>query len=268
MSLFDKVLGALPVVGDMFSAMSQKDANEENIHYQKEFAQHGVRWRVEDAKAAGLHPLYALGGSGATFTPSSQSIDFGKMGQNLARAASAMSGDARATQAAQLRVLNAQAEKDEALAAAARSEEKRREQEYSQSRPVFPVAQSFPVRMPGQPDSGLGEINPDGSWVTPQPQELAKWERMPAYLAGSPKAGFREWEVPGLGRILLPDAENMAEALESLENPINQAFIVTANLEHYPHLKRPQLVARLRRYLDGKSRSRGLPPSILSPEGN
>lgn len=36
---------------------------------QREFAQHGIRWRVEDAAAAGLHPLFALGGGGAAYSP-------------------------------------------------------------------------------------------------------------------------------------------------------------------------------------------------------
>lgn len=37
---------------------------------QREFAQNGIRWRVEDAKAAGLHPLAALGAAGAMYSPS------------------------------------------------------------------------------------------------------------------------------------------------------------------------------------------------------
>lgn len=40
-----------------------------NSQLQREFAQNGIRWRVDDAKAAGLHPLYALGGSGASASP-------------------------------------------------------------------------------------------------------------------------------------------------------------------------------------------------------
>lgn len=36
---------------------------------QREFAQHSIRWRTEDAKAAGLHPLYAMGASGSTYSP-------------------------------------------------------------------------------------------------------------------------------------------------------------------------------------------------------
>jgi len=36
---------------------------------QREFAQMGIRWRVEDAKAAGLHPLAAIGAAGASYSP-------------------------------------------------------------------------------------------------------------------------------------------------------------------------------------------------------
>lgn len=37
---------------------------------QKEFAQMGIRWKVRDAQAAGLHPLAALGAAGAGYSPS------------------------------------------------------------------------------------------------------------------------------------------------------------------------------------------------------
>lgn len=36
----------------------------------KEFAQFGIQWKVADAQAAGVHPLYAIGGSGAQFSAS------------------------------------------------------------------------------------------------------------------------------------------------------------------------------------------------------
>ena len=72
---------------------AQKDMAEDNIKYQKEFAQKGIRWKVADAKKAGVHPLYALGANTVSFTP--QYLDFKpntaladmskKLGQDLGR---------------------------------------------------------------------------------------------------------------------------------------------------------------------------------------
>ena len=61
---------------------------------QKEFAQHGIQWRVEDAKKAGVHPLFALGGStaspGAISTGSDPlAASIGRAGQHLGRAVNA-----------------------------------------------------------------------------------------------------------------------------------------------------------------------------------
>lgn len=71
---------------------AQKQLNAENIANQKEFAQQGIRWKVADAQAAGLHPLAALGAQTSSFSnvvgggieyPKSS---FGEMGQDLGRA--------------------------------------------------------------------------------------------------------------------------------------------------------------------------------------
>lgn len=45
--------------------------NEQSEKLQREFAQHGIRWKVADAVAAGIHPVFALGGAGATYSPTS-----------------------------------------------------------------------------------------------------------------------------------------------------------------------------------------------------
>lgn len=76
-------------------------ANAANHALQREFAQMGIRWRVDDAKAAGLHPLAALGASGAQASPSFQAFTgsprtgvsdaVGRMGQNISRAVAATS---------------------------------------------------------------------------------------------------------------------------------------------------------------------------------
>lgn len=79
--------------GGLPSPWAQMQAN---VDWQREFAQNGVRWRVEDAKAAGLHPLFALGMQGASFTPSAivgrddVGSRFAEHGQDLSRAMHAM----------------------------------------------------------------------------------------------------------------------------------------------------------------------------------
>lgn len=67
----------------------------ENMAMQKEFAQNGIRWKMEDAKQAGIHPVFALGASGASFSPVSytpaepdrgDAHAMAEMGQHIGRA--------------------------------------------------------------------------------------------------------------------------------------------------------------------------------------
>lgn len=77
--------------------------NAENAALQREFAQNGIRWKVADAKAAGLHPLAALGATGASFTPSGIQISGdNSLGNGIAEAANVMGQNInRARQATQ-----------------------------------------------------------------------------------------------------------------------------------------------------------------------
>lgn len=73
---------------DLWRRQNQTDA------LQREFAQMGIQWRVEDAKAAGLHPLFALGGGASGYSPTVGVATGGApptfmKGQNVARAAMA-----------------------------------------------------------------------------------------------------------------------------------------------------------------------------------
>lgn len=100
------MLGNLISAGaNLLSGFMGSKANEEarnltqqnaanNIKLQKKFAQEGIRWKVEDAKEAGIHPLFALGAQTHSFSP--QSISFSpdnamassvaNMGQDISRA--------------------------------------------------------------------------------------------------------------------------------------------------------------------------------------
>lgn len=50
----------------------QQLMNERNYQAQKEFYQNSIQWRKQDALQAGINPIYALGGSSASFSPSYQ----------------------------------------------------------------------------------------------------------------------------------------------------------------------------------------------------
>lgn len=77
------------------SSASAARLNQLNYEHQKEFAQNGIRWKVADAKAAGLHPLAALGASTAQYTPATAIGDspdwsfLADAGQSIGRAVDA-----------------------------------------------------------------------------------------------------------------------------------------------------------------------------------
>jgi len=117
-------------------------ANESNADLQRSFAQQGIQWRVNDAKAAGLHPLYALGANISGASPSftvGAGPDYSSMGQNISRAVDAATSaeEDRALKSAQLKVLEAQADKDFALAQSARSQDTRDWLQQWQARPTM-----------------------------------------------------------------------------------------------------------------------------------
>ncbi len=58
------------IIGGMQSNRAADKRQGLNYEQQKEFAQNAVQWRTEDAQAAGVHPLYAMGASTTSFQPS------------------------------------------------------------------------------------------------------------------------------------------------------------------------------------------------------
>lgn len=64
------IVGAIgSFAGGLFGQSSQDKQVRKQIDAQREFAQNGIRWRVEDATRAGIHPLYALGANTHSFAP-------------------------------------------------------------------------------------------------------------------------------------------------------------------------------------------------------
>lgn len=89
------MLGALigagaSILGNVLGNRANEKAAQQQYQQQKEFAKSGIQWKVEDAKKAGIHPLYALGANTISYSP--QSVggpDFSGIadaGQNIGRA--------------------------------------------------------------------------------------------------------------------------------------------------------------------------------------
>lgn len=83
----------------------QREMWDKNYNAQKEFAQNSMQWRVADARAAGLHPLAALGQMSSSYTPTSVYDNGPDVGSAVANAGTAI-GNAMG----QIGLLNAEAE--------------------------------------------------------------------------------------------------------------------------------------------------------------
>lgn len=78
------------LIGGLMNRSATAKANQANADLQREFAQNSIRWKVEDAKAAGIHPLYALGAPTYSASPSfvgdtSLGSSVANMGQDISR---------------------------------------------------------------------------------------------------------------------------------------------------------------------------------------
>lgn len=139
-------------------AQSQHIAQQ--MALQKEFAKSGIRWRVEDAKRAGIHPIYALGSSGASYTPVSANFAadtsvpsaMAAAGQDLGRAINATrSGTERVdafTKAAQALTLEKGSLENEVLRLELASKTARLRQ---QTNPAMPISDNWLI--PGQAET-------------------------------------------------------------------------------------------------------------------
>lgn len=71
-------------------------ANQLNYEAQKEFAQNAIRWKADDARAAGISPLVAMGAPSTQFGASyvSKPNSWAQAGQDLSRAVTAKTSSA------------------------------------------------------------------------------------------------------------------------------------------------------------------------------
>lgn len=144
------------LVGGLFGNAQKQQGQEREIELQKEFAQQGLRWKVADAKAAGIHPLAALGATGASYSPvglgdNDLSAVGSAVGQDISRAV-----DATRTQPERMGAVGAKMEAL-GLERASLENDLLRAQILDITRPrtpPFPMA-GTDYNVPGQPGSGI-----------------------------------------------------------------------------------------------------------------
>lgn len=170
------LLGGL--IGKDSSEKAQEAATNNAImqaDLQREFAKNSIRWRVEDAKSAGIHPLAALGNPGISYAPvsvgggadMSMANAVASAGQDIGRAVNATrTQDERDTAYLdQVRAMQLEAGRLD-------NEIKRTELQsrigrlYQTSSPPMP-GPDYPI--PGQPQSGKLFKNKPGDLTTTAP---------------------------------------------------------------------------------------------------
>lgn len=238
------------VAGAAYSNRQNRKAEDRAAALQKEFAQNGIRWRVADATAAGLHPLYALGGQLPSFSPAFSTDTMGpalaEAGQNISRAV--MAGATpyeRRLNELNLRLMESQIGETDARKELARSQAMReRLDAYS----------SVPIPM----SDNSGSVGPLGETLTNEGVEIvgqhvnkAPNSFMPSEMDASVGANINPlWSRFRIGKnqeIVLPGgiSGDAAEALESLaESPVLMWMTYQENVARYGEPFKDFLVQR------------------------
>lgn len=248
---WESALGSLGSA--VLGVFGQRQANRENRLQQEKFASEGIRMRVADAKAAGLHPLFALGANVSGYSPSAQNVFDASFGQNISRAATQFSSEERELRQEQLNAARASTAKDMAMAAAYDAQAAIARQELGQSKPVVIPGALRDEHGAVIRDDSVGGIHPlatDATWAAwrgdyapgdnPRPYRSPEFKQegfQPLFLTKGAQAGFTEYYWPsgkgkGSVKVMLP-SQNMSEALEGLEDTALQALIVGANVAAY-----------------------------------
>lgn len=222
----------------------EKRAQDRNFRFQREMAQNTVQWRVADAKAAGVHPLFALGaqlpggsfGGGASGPVSGSSSYFRNSTQGE-----------RDLQAAQLALLSKQGDLMDAQAQYYRSQAIRNGTQASNPQPDVAFGsggiiegQSVPYRSVGEPT--VVQVMPGSEREIPGAYDLVKVQPSPqmsarqgaGYVAAGLPPGSKEYQITPNMNVLLPAANDLGEALEPLSESIGLAWAwYRINVNHY-----------------------------------
>lgn len=210
MSFYAEAIGAIAdTATSLFSGKKQHEAQEE-------FAKKGIRWRVADAKAAGLHPLAALGAAGASYSPVVTHSDFSGLGQSVDRAMEATRTAPERAEAAGYRVKAAQLQLEnmELQNELLRSDIARRN---AQIGPPMPdAATAYPVYSGDVNMTHLMGDSVGSGTVRTVPSEITSKSPVAPYKEAGTAAGGKDYDFGPLGTWTLLSS-GASESLEDLD---------------------------------------------------
>lgn len=269
------------IAGAFIDKAASRNAAGLNRDMQREFAQKGIRWKVEDARAAGLHPLAALGAQTSSFQPT---FVGGGLGEGLAAAGQDISRAMDATRTADERRLTQTAASAAAeLAAADARETARAQRALLASQTALADAQAADIRnrphnqvgppMPSGKDAGIsgtGVMVPDkelGAYKQKLPEiPTARPGSGGGMLAGAPLPGERTISFRG-NTYRIPNVEDVDSLMEEpaasfgliaalnpgLTSDVIEDFMV--NRLGFPAIRGPNQLGYASRYWYGRSES-------------
>lgn len=211
---------ASSLLGGLFGQSSQEKQMEAQIAAQREFAQNGIRWRVADATAAGVHPLYALGANTHSFSPigiggSPLAEGISQAGQEFGRAIQAKGTaverafNAKVMQlqlqrgelentllASQIARLNSPAQRQPAMPLVGPSINERFGITAADG-DTMPIPERFGGTVPGSPDMVVNVpleriMDPEAPFREPGAVSEGSWVRTPTGMAPAPSYDFNE----------------------------------------------------------------------------
>lgn len=222
------------LLGGALGGRSARRQQRREAAAQKEFAQHGIQWRVEDAKAAGVHPLFALGANTPTYSPTS--IVGGGVGEGLAQAGQAIGNAVARSETPQqnavaelnLRMLRANVMRSEQEAwGAFLDNEARSLRPLTNAQPGGGVDPRF-IYGEGGSAGGVGQVQVKPSEV------ISSSPGDPSMEAGM-GTFWKSHRVTPDGRVVALPSSELSELLESMsESPFAGAMVLKKNLQRDP----------------------------------
>lgn len=241
------ISGGAQLLGGLFGSKKSGQIADMNVALQREMAQKGIQWRVADAQAAGVHPLYAMGAQLPSFSPIT--IDPGAPLQAGIAGAGEALGRGFADWQAQKNFNWQQGREEKRLSwesvlqghnvnmaslAEDQALSKLKTDEVERGYYAALTAKTLLEAHANKERSALGD-----SPVSP----TDAWERVPSEVmsgrgemtAGPPDKGWKSFNI-GDGMVMdLPSSQNagMAEALEGMEGIVPSIMVVAHNVKKY-----------------------------------